>query len=68
MGSPSACLWEMLTFSTMKTLALIPKYRKNIIVFKRHVDDVFIIWRQQGEYDDSFNEFKGTLNSISNLD
>ena len=52
----------------MEVMSLILKYRKNSIVFKRHIDDIFIIWRIQGEYDDGFNEFKRTLNNTSNLD
>ena len=43
MGIPFTCLWYMSTFATMKILVLIPKYRTNIIVFKRHTDDIFII-------------------------
>ena len=67
MGSTFACLWEILTFATMETLLLIPKYEKNVIVFKRHAEDVFIIWRKRGEYDNSFQEFKRTLKNVSNL-
>ena len=43
-----ACLWEILTFDTMETLALIPKHIKNIIVLKMCIDDIFITWRKQG--------------------
>ena len=52
MDSPFTFLWSILTFATMETLVLIPKYEKNVIVFKRHAEDVFIIWRKQGEHDD----------------
>ena len=67
MGSPSTCLWSILTLATLEILALIPKHKKNTIVFKRHIDEFFLIWRKQGEYDDSFYEFKRTLNNMSNL-
>ena len=68
MGSPFTCIWTILILSIMEMLVLMPKHKKNVIVFKRHADDVLIIWRKQGEYDDSFQEFKRTLNNISNLD
>ena len=68
MCSTFSCLWETLTFATMETLVLIPKHRKHVIVFKRCTDEIFTIWRKQGECDDSFHEFKRTLNNVSNLD
>ena len=55
MGSPFLCLWAILAFATIEMLVLMPKCRKNTIVFKRHIDDIFVIWRKQVEYDDSFN-------------
>ena len=43
MGSTFACLWKTLTFSTMEMLVLILKCKNNILGFKRHIDDVFLI-------------------------
>ena len=51
MGSPFSYLWEILTFATMEMLVLMPKHKKNIIVFKRCIDHVFVIWKKQGEYE-----------------
>ena len=36
--------------------------------FKRYMDDTFVIWRKQGECVNKYQDFKNTLNAISNLD
>ena len=46
-----ACLWTTLTFSTREMLVLITKYKNNIVVFKRCMDDMLIIWRLNGACD-----------------
>ena len=51
----------------IEMLVLIPKYKNNVIVFKRRIDDIFVIWRKQGECDNKFQDFKNALNTISNL-
>ena len=54
MGSPFTCLWEFLTFSKMEMLVFIPKFKKNVAVFKRRADDMFLIWRKHGEHENEF--------------
>ena len=54
MGSLFSCLWAILTFATMETLVLIPKYEKNIVFFLMYSEDIFIMQRKQGEPDHSF--------------
>ena len=46
--SPFSCLWAILTCSTMEMLALRPRHKKNIAVFKRFTDNIVTIWKEQG--------------------
>ena len=43
MWTPFTYIWEILTFTTMEMLVLLPKCEKSIAVFKRCVDDMFAI-------------------------
>ena len=44
-----------------------PRYKKNIIIFKRCTDDVFVIWKKQVECYNEFEELKKIMNTISNI-
>ena len=42
-------------------------FNKNITIFKRCTDDEFVFWKKQREHYNEFEEFKKTLNAISDL-
>ena len=61
-----ACgLWFIL--SLVEHLILESKYRKNILVLVRFIDDMFIIWRKIKAQPDDWKGFKRCLNQVSNL-
>ena len=51
----------------MEMLTLMLSHKNKIMIFKRCVDAMFVIWKKQGDHDNEFEEFKKTLNAISNL-
>ena len=43
MGTPCACIYATLFFGFHKRNLLLQKYKNNIILFKRQIDDIFLI-------------------------
>ena len=44
MGTPAACQLATLYYGIHENETLLPKYNKNLLLFKRFIDDIFGIW------------------------
>ena len=65
MGSPVAPAYANLYLAYFEEQVIIPRFATNIILYKRYIDDVIMIWRSLKPYD--FNEFRGWLHKIPGL-
>ena len=58
METPAAYIYAKIYYVCHKRKTLIPKYKRNILFYKRFIDDMFSIWTT---YDDTnaWEKFKG---------
>ena len=61
MGTPCACIYATIFFAYFKRVFHLPKYRKNLLYYRRQIDDIFLIWvpTKKGH---SFQSFLKDLN------
>ena len=67
MGTPCACIYATIFFAYFERKVLLPKYRNNIILYKRQIDDIFAIWKTDPNRPNAWEEFKNDLNSVCKL-
>ena len=67
MGTPCACIYATIFFAYFERKFIIPKYKQNLILYKRQIDDIFAIWRTDPSRPNAWNEFKNDLNSVCKL-
>ena len=67
MGTPCACIYATLYFGFYERTLLLPKYKNNILLYKRQIDDILMIWIPNSPNNTEWNEFKRDLNSCSSL-
>ena len=48
MGTSAACMWATIYYAVHEITTLIPKYKNNLLLFKRFIDDMFGIWIDDG--------------------
>ncbi|KAL7524739.1 hypothetical protein ACHAWF_001063, partial [Thalassiosira exigua] len=48
MGTSAACMWATIYYAVHEMGLLIPKYRNNLLLFLRYIDDMFGIWLDDG--------------------
>ena len=63
MGTPCACVYATLFFGWFERQFLLRKYWKNILFYKRAIDDVIIVWIPDKENTSAFENFKDDLNN-----
>ena len=67
MGTPCACIYATLFFGFHERQLLFQKYKENLILYKRQIDDIFIIWRPTSPNNEEWIAFKNDLNNCSSL-
>jgi hypothetical protein len=68
MGTPAACSYATLSFGHYENTTLLPRFKNNLLYFRRYIDDVFGIWiPTTTDNDSTWSEFKQTLNNWGNL-
>ena len=67
MGTPCACIYATLFFGYHERKLLLTKYKENLILYKRQIDDIFIIWRPTSPDNHEWTNFVNDLNSCSSL-
>ncbi len=67
MGTPAACSYA-LSFGHYENTTLLPRFKNNLLYFRRYIDDEFGIWiPTTTDNDSTWFEFKQTLNNWGNL-
>ena len=67
MGTPCACIYATMYFAWFERQFILPKYKHNIIFYKRQIDDIFGIWIDSPSSPYTYNDFTTDLNSITSL-
>ena len=68
MGTPCAYIYATLFFGYHERTLLLQKFQKNLLLFKRQIDDIFIIWVPSSPDDIEWDHFTQDLNICSSLD
>ena len=68
MGTPCACIYATLFFGYHERTLLLQKYKENLLLFKRQIDDIFIIWVPSSPNNIEWENFTKDLNTCSSLD
>ena len=66
MGTPCACSYATIFFAYFERTFLLRKYNKNLLLYKRMIDDIFLIWVPTNE--NPFSEFVMGLNAQCKLE
>ena len=67
MGTPCACIYATLFFDYHERKTILPKYKNNILLYQRQIDDILIIWVPSSENDKEWGDFVSDLNNCSFL-
>ena len=67
MGTSCACIYSTLFFGYFERTILLPKYKNNILFFKRMIDDILIIWVPTSPSNSEWQSFISDLNSCCSL-
>ena len=68
MGTPVACIYAILFFAYYERTILLRKYKNNILLYVRQIDDIFCIWLDDKENPNAWKEFQKYLNSACKLE
>ena len=68
MGTPCACIYATIFFAYFERTLLLPKYKNNFIVYKRQIDDIFAIWKDDPTNPNAWDNFKKDLNEACKLE
>ena len=67
-GTPVACIYAILFFAYYERTILLRKYKNNILLYVRQIDDIFCIWVDDKEKPNAWKEFQKDLNSACKLE
>ena len=67
MGTPCACIYSTLYFGYYERKILQPKYKDNLLFYKRQIDDILIIWKPTSTNNIEWPAFVSDLNNCSSL-
>jgi hypothetical protein len=65
MGTPAAPLYSTISYGYHENTKILPKFKDNLLYYKRYIDDVFGIWIPSPQ--NTWDQFKNTLNSFGKL-
>ena len=68
MGTPCACIYAILFFAYFERTILLRKYRQNLLLFVRQIDDIFGVWVDIENNPNAWEDFQYDLNHASKLD
>ena len=67
MGTPCACIYATIFFGFYERTLLLSKNKESLLLYKRQIDDIFIIWQPTSPNNDEWTLFKNDLNNCSSL-
>lgn len=62
-----SCIYATLFFSLFERTVILPKYKKNLLLYQRQIDDIFGVWTDDPSTKLSFEDFQRDLNSVTKL-
>jgi hypothetical protein len=69
MGMPTACSYATVSYGHHENSKVIPTYKKQLVYYKRYIDDIFGIWLPPAKDKiKTWNSFKQELNNWSKLE
>ena len=68
MGTSCACIYATIFFAYFERKILLPKYKKNFLLYKRKIDDILGVWKTDPDNPNAWEEFKDDLNKVSHLE
>jgi hypothetical protein len=68
MGTPCACIYATIFFAWFERQYILKKYRKNLMLYCRQINDIFGVWMDDPNNPNSWNEFKQDLNRQCKLE
>ena len=68
MGTPCACIYATIFFAWFERQNILTKYKKNLLLYKRQIDDIFGIWIDDPINPTGWEDFKKDLNMQCKLD
>jgi uncharacterized protein YbcV (DUF1398 family) len=68
MGTPAACAYATISYGQYENSRILPKYSKNLLYYRRYIDDVFGIWLPPDSHQEAtWEHFKKDLNGWGHL-
>jgi hypothetical protein len=67
MGTPVAPVVATLYLGYYEETRLLPPFTPNIMLYRRYIDDILLIWRPQAEKPYALNHFRALLRSVPGL-
>ena len=68
MGTPCACIYAIIFFAYFERQQIMVKYKRNLLLYRRQIDDIFGIWIEDPSNPNAWNDFKQDINSYTKLD
>ena len=68
MGTPCACSYATLFFAYYERMVICPKYKNNLIFYKRYIDDIFFVWKHDSANPNAFADFQTDLSAQCKLE
>ena len=67
MGRPCACAYATIFFAYFERIHLFPRFKDNLILYVRFIDDILVVWKETNENPENFNHFRTALNEQCKL-
>lgn len=67
MGTPVACIYAILFFGYYERTIILRKYKRNLLFYKRQIDDVLGVWIDDPENPSAWKDFQVDMNNACKL-
>jgi hypothetical protein len=68
MGTPCTCIYATIFFAWFERKHILTKYKDNLLLYKRQIDDIFAIWIDTPDKPNQWQNFNNDLNKYCKLD
>ena len=68
MGTPVACIYATIFFAWFEKQYLLPKYKDNLLLYVRQIDDILGIWIDSPFNEHAWTDFQNDVQSRCKLD
>ena len=68
MGTPCACVYATLFFAYFEQSILLKKFKKNLLFYRRQIDDIFAVWVPDNDNPTAWDKFQSELNGCCKLE